>query len=134
MINKARKCGNINCENMIFDGRSNKIYCCDKCRSRSFQLNNYDTIYKERAVIKGIRENDKVLEKLFERFEKSIEYPNCIELSITTLKGAGYNTSYNAYTGSCKIGDKNPVSFFQLKFKLIGHPTLENHYFLCKIQ
>ncbi len=119
---------------MIYGGRSNKIYCCDKCRSQSFQNDNFDLIQKERAVIKGIRENDKVLEKLYLRLEKSKDYPNSVELSKTTLIGAGYNTSYNAYTGKCKIGDKNPLSFFQLKFKLIGHPTLENHYFLCKIQ
>ena len=127
-------CANVNCTNMILGGRSNKIYCCDKCRSQSFQNDNFDTIHKERKVIKGIRENDKVLEKLYLRLKKSKDYPNSVELSITTLIGAGYNTSYNAYTGKCKIGDKNPLSFFQLKFKLIGHPTLENHYFLCKIQ
>jgi len=96
-------------------------------------MDNLDTIYKERKVIKGIRENDKVLEKLFRRLEKSKEYPTCIELSHTTLKGAGYDPSYNAYAGKCDMGNKNPLSFFQLKFKLIGHPTLVNHYLLCKI-
>lgn len=118
---------------MIYGGRSNKIYCCDKCRSQSFQNDNFDTIYKERKVIKGIRENDKVLEKLFLRLKKSKDYPNCVELSHSTLTGAGYNESFCAYTEYSEIDNLRLFSYNQLNFKLIYHPTEKNHFLLCII-
>jgi len=96
-------------------------------------MNNFHTIEIERTVIKGIRENDKVLEKLFARLEKSKDYQGSVELTHATLIGAGYNLSYCASTEYSEVKGKRTISYDQLNFKLIYHPTEQNNYLICII-
>ena len=130
---KFKKCANVECAQSFTVSRSNKKYCSNICRSHSYQMNNFHTIEIERTVIKGIRENDKVLEKLFARLEKSKNYQGSVELSHDTLIGAGYNLSYCASTEYSEVNDKHTLSYDQLNFKLIYHPTEKNHYLICII-
>jgi hypothetical protein len=129
--NDVKYCGNPACGKPLRKGRADMKFCDAKCRSANYQLLNKASINAEKVLTKGNRINEKVLKQLFNRLPESKQFPNYVDISLETLKGAGYNLQFFGMPKMVKWGNKEVQSSQDYKIILIAHPQLENRYLIA---
>jgi hypothetical protein len=118
------------CNKVLSDGRSDKKYCGNQCRSAHYQLIHHKTIVAERQLTKGNRINERVLRQLLVRLPKCTEFPECIDISLETLKGAGYNLKFTGKAFMMRVSSKAVNAYQYNDVYLISHPVLANRYLI----
>ena len=129
--NDVKYCSNPACSMPLRKGRADLKFCDAKCRSANYQQLHKDTIDAEKALTKGNRINEKVLKQLFFRLPKSKQFPNYVDISLETLKGAGYNLQFFGMPKMAKWGNKDVQSFQYYKIILVAHPEHKNRYLIA---
>ena len=129
---QVRICANKFCEARFIGGRSDKKYCCGKCRSADFQHRYQDTIKAERKLTKGNRNNERVLNALYDRSPSSKDYKGYVEVTNNILRAAGYDKNY---TGQSRLGEfdgKKVHSYLFHRVILLAHPHKVNTHLIYK--
>ena len=129
---QVRICTNKSCEVRFQGGRSDKRYCCGKCRSADYQQKNHDAIQAERELTRGNRDNEQILNALHNRLQGCRDYKGCVEVSNIILDAAGYNKKYTGKSGLIDFNGERVQSYLYHKVVLIAHPQKKNIHLIYK--
>ena len=129
---QVRICANKFCETRFIGGRSDKKYCCGKCRSADYQYRYQDTIKAERKLTRGNRNNERVLNALYDRSPSSKDFKGYVEVTNNILRAAGYDKYYTGQSGLIDFDGKKVQSYLFYRLILLAHPHKVNTHLIYK--